>query len=221
MLSTPAQKFKIETQERSSLYYGQFRYSARFYLKHASCLRANDHSVIDSILAMRMRWPRSNDIIDETVVRNVHQVFDQLLGVQNDYKKTISSHWLYFYTNHIEDIETLNTGPMRQVGNVGQANVTRQHGTVSQVNPKYQYRTYCFSHKPTQYQMESLKQFVKNSGSDIKVSPGFRDCINGSKYIWIMDHYFIDYNDTKIQTMLALINPRLIRKTMPIVRINN
>jgi hypothetical protein len=220
-LSHPAQTFNFEIAGRDSLYYGKFRYMTRFYLKEASSLRGATHAEIDRTLDVRAHWRRNYDIISQEVKDNVHAAFDHLDNLPNPYKRTIFSDWVYFYTNHVEDIENLAQGPMSQRGPVTEAVITHEYGTLGRIDPKYKYRTYFTSHKPTAEQLETFRQFIRNCEDDVKVSPGFRLWLTSGRVRWIMDHHYIDHNDMKMLTMIALISPKLIRKTKPIVKINN
>ena len=211
-------KMIIKDDGRDSLYYGQFLYSARFYLKEATVLRKLDHAEIDSSLKMRSKW-NWKDITPETCDA-AHEVCDALLKISQPHKITIYSDWLYFYTNTLEDIAALDRPVFRCYGPVNRAVVTHAKGTIGHIDPKYKYRTYIRSHKPTHEQVESLRQLVENSGPDVKMSPGLRSWLKQSKYVWTWDHHYVDHNDMKIATMLALINPKFVRETKPIVRIN-
>lgn len=170
---------------------------------------------------MRSMWAWKHIEINDNIKKNVHTAFDQLKNITNPYKKTVYSNWVYFYTNDVDDINSLTNGPMKQVGSITQAVITHERGTVGHLDPKYKYRTYFTSHRPTPEQIETFHQFVTNCGDDVKISPGFKEWLNSNHRYWVLDHHYIDHNDTKILTMIALINPRLIRKTKPIVKVNN
>ena len=215
-LSTPTVNF--EDVRRDSLYYGQFLYMVRFYLKEATALRKLDHAWITETLSMRAQWGWKN--ITLNVTQAAHDACDALLSTTSPYKITIYSDWVYFYTNDLDDIEKLKQASMIQYGQIGRAVITHNKGTIGHLNPKHKYRTYLRSHKPTQEQVTSLRQLVTNSGDEIKISPGLRSWFEQTRYVWTWDHFYVDHNDMKIVTMLALINPKFVRQTKPIVRIN-
>lgn len=220
-LSTPTLKFNFESVGRDSFYYGQFRYMARFYLDKASTLRSSSHRDLDRTLDLlsARRW--NAPVVTDDIRENLHTVYDQLENLKNPHKKIIFAKWVYFYTNELQDIDSLSQGPMEMKGSVCEALITHQYGTIGQLNPKYKYRTYFSNHRPTVEQINTFRQFIENCGDEVKISPGFRDWLANQRIQWILDHYFIDHNDSKIITMIALINPQLIRKTKPIVKINN
>lgn len=215
-LSTPTINF--EDVRRDSLYYGQFLYMTRFYLKEASALRKLNHEWITEALSMRSQWGWKH--ITPNVTQAAHDACDALLSISNPHKITIYSDWIYFYTNDLADIEKLTQASMIQYGQIGRAVITHNKGTIGHLNPKHKYRTYLRSHKPTQEQVTSLRQLVENSEDEIKISPGLRSWFEQTRYVWTWDHFYVDHNDMKIVTMLALINPKFVRQTKPIVRIN-
>lgn len=216
---TPQHKF--DQVKRNDLFYGQFCYSARFYLKEASALRELNHESVDLTLNKRSNW--GNKTITSDDRKNVHETCATLLGLQNPYKTMISMNWLYFYTNNLSDIDSLcaNT-PMEKLGHVSEVVITHPKNTIGLKNPKHAYRTYVRSHRPTDQQKESLREFVKHNKKFIKISQGLRNFLKAKQPRYYMsDYYFIDHNDMKMVTALALMNPGLVRKTMPIVQINS
>ena len=220
-MSTPVKKFKFETTQRDSLYYKQFRYVGRFFLRESGALRYSSHSEIDRHLDMRASWRWRSTELSSEVRTNIYTVFDQLQTLSDDNKITIFANWIYLYTNDLADIDRLAVGPAQQRGSVTQAVISRPMGTVGQLNPQFKFRTYLKAYRPTTEQINALEQFVTNCGSELKISPGLRNWFASKNRLWLQDHFFIDHNDMKMATMIALINPKLIRKTKPIVKINN
>ena len=207
------------TENRGDLYYGQYLYQARFFLPEASCLRDLNHKTIEQTITWRIRWDkRFEDLKIQT--QNLHIVCDQLLALKNPYKKVIYQNWVYIYTSEFADIVNLSLGPMTLRGTV-QVNVVHAKDSVGLKHPKHKFRTFVRTHKPTKEQIYSLSAFVTAAGQDLRPSPSLRDFLTKQRYAWMQDHHFIDYNDPSMLTALALINPRLIRKTMPIVQVNN
>jgi hypothetical protein len=216
----PLQEFKVV--KRNSLYYGLYQYSAQFYIKEASALRILDHHAIDKTLDFRTSWSTHHVPHDDRVA--VHQACDSLLNIKNPYKTMVSYNWIYFYTNDIRDIDYLiATSQMRHIGEITTVEITHEKDTIGLKNPKYAYRTYIRSHRPTEQQIESLREFIKHGEQEIRASVGLREFLNRSKNrrYWMSDYYFVDHNDMKMVTALALMNPKLVRKTMPIVKVNN
>lgn len=209
----------IIEDRRNSLYYGKFRYVALFYIKEASALRSLDAKSIDRTIAFRNNWRAR---IDEHDRRKLHETAVHLTSLSNPYKTNISYNWIYFYTNSTKDIDFLATQTsLTKQGKTREAVVTHNKDVVGLRNPKHTFRTYIKSHRPEPHQRESLSSFVDNNSAEIRVSPGLRDFLKDKKLLWLSDGYFIDHNDMRMVTALALINPKLIRKTLPIVQVNS
>lgn len=209
----------IDEDRRNSLYYGQFRYVSLFFIKEASALRDLDARSIDRAVDFRNNW-RFRISVEER--QQLHEVAGYLTSLTNPFKTNISFNWIYFYTNNLEDIKLLATkSPLAKQGKIREAVITHSKDVVGLRNPQHLYRTYIKSHKPEPHQRESLKAFVENNGTEIRVSPGLRDFLKDNKRYWLNDGYFIDHNDERMITALALINPNLIRKTLPIVQVNS
>lgn len=212
---------EFEKAKRNDLYYGRFMYCARFFLREASALRELDHNKISQTLFFRSSW--SNKVIPDTDMQNVHNTCDSLLALENPFKTMVSVNWVYFYTNDIADIDYLcaNTA-MQQSGSIHQVVITHPKNTIGLKNPKHAYRTFVRSHKPTDQQKQSLQAFIKHNKKYIKVSNGLKDFLRSKHHRYYMaDYYYIDHSDMKMVTALALMNPGLVRKTMPIVQVNS
>ena len=218
-LSTHPQQFKIV--KRNSLYYNQYQYSAQFFLKEASCLRELDHSKIEKTMAFRAAWTVNR--VQPVDKEAVHKTCDLLLAIKNPFKTSISYNWIYFYTNHVADIHDLrNTGPMSCIGDITSVEITDPKHTIGLKDPKHVFRTYIKSHKPTTEQNECLRQFLKNNKKELKPSTSLMNFLTPkNRRFWASDYFFIDHNDMRMVTALALINPALIRKTLPIVQVNS
>jgi hypothetical protein len=154
-------------------------------------------------------------------------VCDQLLAVGEPFKSVIAGkNWIYFYTSDLEAVHTLSTGPARRVGTVSQAQVVCAKDTIALQNPQHAFRTYFRCHSPTVPQLEALMEFAQINHDELKVSLGLTKLFEHFSrqkhaYRWIMDYHYIDHNDMRLVTALALMHPRLVRKTKQIVQINN
>lgn len=209
----------IVKDKRNSLYYGQFRYVALFFLKEASVLRDLDARSIDRTIDFRNNW-KIRVTNDER--QRLHETAAHITSLTNPFKTNISYNWIYFYTNSLADIDILaRNSPLTKQGKIREVVITHDKSVVGLKNPQHLYRTYIKSHRPEPHQRESLKAFVDHNSSEIRVSPGLREFLNDNKRYWLTDGYFIDHNDQRMITALALINPNLIRKTLPIVQVNS
>lgn len=218
----------FEAVNRDSLFYNQFQYMTKFLLKEASALRTLDHAKIDQTLDFRTspgikKW-LGGEITAGTRL-DCHTVCDQLLQLKNPFKSVIMSPTcVYFYSSSLEDIDSLGHGPMYRFSTIAQANITRPKDTVGLNNPKHKYRTYFREQAATAQQVKNLDNFFKTNKEDLKISPGLKKFLTTDsqyRFPWITNYHYIDHNDMRLVTALALLNPRLVRKTKQIVMINN
>ena len=210
------------TEDRDDLYYGLYQYQARFWLSEASCLRELDHDKIDKVIAWRHTWLQYRRVsISQGAIEDLHTVCGQLQALENPYKKVIYQNYIYIYTNSTEDIAALGAGPLN-LRSTTRVNITHPKDTVGLQNPRHKFRTYVRSHKPTPEQCENLALFISAAGTDVRPSPGLKEFLGPkNQRLWMSDYYFVDHNEMSMVTALALMNPKLVRKTMPIVKVNN
>jgi hypothetical protein len=96
-----------------------------------------------------------------------------------------------------------------------QAVVCRPKDTVQLKNPKHEFRSYIKRTKLTDEQKTHLVNFLTNQPT-VRISPALNIWINGS-FHRTEDYFFIDHNEISWLTMLSLVRPDLIRKTMQII----
>jgi len=221
--------FKLIVKDK--LFYSQFEYCVRFHLDEVNCLRTLEHTHIDSMIERRIAWRRidqtmhrstpttvlsnqSNKITDATV-ENLHRLADVLLTTPTNFKLVVSAFTGYVYTNDLMLIDQVAKLPGVSHVEYSQAVVGRPRNTIQLKNPRHQFRTYFKIGKLTAEQKTHLKNFLANQ-TDIRISPALTQWIN-FKYTRTQDYFFIDYNEPVWPTMLSLVLPGLIRKTMQII----
>ena len=222
--------FKPIVKDR--LFYDQFEFCIKFHLEEVSCLRTLDHAQIDRMIERRIAWRsisntftqsspqitilsnRSN-AISETTVRNLHTLADALLTTAADFKLVVSAFTGYVYTNNLALIKKVANLPGIINTEYSQAIVGRPKNTIQLKDPKYQWRSYFKMSKLTNEQKSQLKGFLANQPA-VRLSPGLKQWID-TKFTRTQDYFFIDYNETLWLTMLGLVQPGLIRKTLAII----
>ena len=221
--------FKPVVKDR--LFYSQFEYCVRFHLEEVSCLRTLDHAQIDSMIERRIAWRSisqtmtnrplvtqlSNQAnkITETTVENLHVLADLLLTTQANFKLVVSAFTGYVYANDRMLIDQVAKLPGVYYVEYTQAVVGRPRDTIQLRDPKYQWRSYFKVGKLTTEQKTHLKNFLANQPG-IRISPALKNWIN-YKFTRTQDYFFIDYNEPAWLTMLGLVLPGLIRKTLEII----
>lgn len=222
------QNFKSIIKDR--LFYDRYEYCFCFTLAEANVLRGLKHELIDSRLNQRIewremarkRWRKTLDntvwnVITDEIRADLHTVCDVIINSGVDCKIAVSHHVTYLYTNDLPLIDQLRK--FRCLSNVHytRAVVNRPKNTVRLKKSLYTTRSYFNYTKITPQEKENLKNFFTNQKEHIRISPSLHVFLHEKPYQRTMDHYFIDYSDQQWLTMLALIRPGLIRKTLEIV----
>ena len=216
---------------KDRLFYSQFEYCVRFHLEEVSCLRTLDHAQIDSMIERRIAWrsisqtmtnrplitqlSNQSNKITETTVKNLHVLADLLLTTPANFKLVVSAFTGYVYANDRMLIDQVAKLPGVSYVEYTQAVVGRPRDTIQLRDPKYQWRSYFKVGKLTTEQKTHLKNFLANQPG-IRISPALKNWIN-YKFTRTQDYFFIDYNDPAWLTMLGLVLPGLIRKTLEII----
>ena len=220
--------FKPVVKDR--LFYDRYEYCIRFHLEEVNCLRTLDHAHIDRMIERRIAWRRidqtlsrpqitqlsnQSNKITEATVENLHTLANVLLTTPATFKLVVSVFTGYVYTNDLTLIDQLAKLPGMLNIEYNQAVVGRAKNTVALKNPQHQWRSYFKINKLSTEQKTHLKNFLANQPA-VRTSPALQQWMD-AKLIRTQDYFFIDYNETAWLTMLSLVQPGLIRKTLQIV----
>ena len=229
-------KFKLVVKDR--LFYNRFEYSIGFTLQEASALRDLRHDEIDQTMERRREWieiahqrwhktgtilgrqhniisRRRTEITDKTT-KDLHDLAELLLTTVTEFKLVVSVNQGHVYTNDLNLIDQLNQLDFLANKDYSQAEINRPKNTIRLKNPRHQYRSYFKITKLTADQKDHLMDFLYNQRNSIRVSPALQRWID-QPFNRTQDYFFVDYDTSSWLTMLALVNPGLIRKTMQII----
>lgn len=219
-----------EVQYRSQLFYGQYQYCLRGYQAEFFCLRNMDHGRIDHIVGLRRDWGQRMSIrqpgswywqameITEQDITNLHTMLDWLQADTRERKLVIAGSWFYIYSNDeslIEDIAQLPwlDGSKMKVSRV---EVRGKPGTVGLKHARHAMRSYFRSILLDDRRRDNLVRLLTQQ-QHIRMSPSLAYWTETARWHRTFDYHFIDHDDANIITLLALVEPRLIRRTLPIV----
>jgi len=218
--------FKTVASDR--LFYDHWQYCVHFRLAEVSALRDSLERVsIDDLLdrrqkwreRVRQRWPQNNfvrghDAITEQVRTDLYDFADFLTLTAEPYKMVINIDQCRIYSNSPNLLERIGRLPFVCNPRYSESKITRARNTITLKNAQYQYRSYFKNIKLTSAEKIQVDNFLK--GQEVRVSPALKEWID-SPFNRTQDYYFVDYNSELWLTMLALIRPGLIRKTVNIV----
>jgi hypothetical protein len=206
-------------------------------MDEASALRDLSHEEIDRTIERRREWrsiamqrwhktgqilgkqhnilgQRRKDITD-TTVKNLHTLAEVLLTTSTDFKLVVSANQGHVYTNDLALIDQLDQLNGLEHKSYSQANITRPRNTIQLKNPRHQFRSYFKIIKLTTEQKTHLTGFLLNQQT-VRLSPALDEWIVGP-FNRTQDYFFVDHDEMSWLTMLGLVRPSLIRKTMQII----
>jgi hypothetical protein len=228
------QPFKLIVKDR--LFYNRFEYAIGFHIDEASCLRELDHSYINSMIERRIAWrevaqqrsagsivghpghtilTRRHKEITEKTRGDLHGLANLLLTTFADFKLVVSVSNAHVYTNDQQLIDQISELSGVTQKDYARAVICRPKDTVRLKNPRHEFRSYIKRIKLTDDQKTHLINFLANQPT-ARISPAFTLWLL-SKFHRTQDYFFIDHNGMSWLTMLSLVHPGLIRKTMQII----
>jgi PII-like signaling protein len=224
-------KFRPVNKDR--LYYDCWQYCMSFFVPEASALRDLNHDAIDEIIRARRQWRqitkqrwekngtkiltnmmRRQEITDQNV-EDLHAV-TRVLESATDFKTVVSINTIWVYSNDLNLFQQLQDLPFVIDVVYTEAKIHRPRDTVVLKKTNHTQRTYFCSVKLTWQEKQHLVNFLENSSGAVRSSPSLMNWLAEEGYLRTQDYFFVDHNETSWLTMLNLVRPGLIRKTMQI-----
>ena len=147
-----------------------------------------------------------------------------MLAEHPDAKRVMGVGHITVYTNNLEFKDQLvNYGQQHSFVTIRHANVVYPPDTIALNDPKYKYRTYLRSRQVSDENIETLKTWLAAQEGEIAPSPGIKYFMEHRKtgYYYptnyTADHHYFDHNDMRYLTMLRMVLPVAIRKTVSII----
>ncbi|CAB4137781.1 hypothetical protein UFOVP328_82 [uncultured Caudovirales phage] len=219
--------FKTVASDR--WFYDHWQYCISFYLEEVNCLRGSLESAdIQELLEsrnrwrekVRSRWPHNNFVhthrtITDDVQENVCAFAEFLKLTMEPYKMVVSVDRCWIYTNDTNLLERIDRLPMVRNSRFSRAQIVRPKNTIAMRKPQHEYRSYFRSVKLFAQEKQHLVDFL-NSQTEVRTSPAFQDWAN-SPFNRTQDYFFVDHNSQQWLTMMSLVRPGLIRRTVQII----
>lgn len=231
-LSNTTQQFKTVAKDR--LFYNRFEYVMGFRLDEVSCLRTLEHDNIDFMMKRRREWrelsqhrllnakqnsarqSRVHKPITDQTVENLHTLAETLLTTDKDFKLVVSANQAWVYANNLVLFDCLDQLSILHCKTYSQAVITRPPNTIKLKNSIYSFRSYFKFSKLTGLQKDMLVDFLINQQTQVRLSPSLKHWID-QPFNRVQDYFFVDYQTASWTTMLSLVYPGLIRKTLHII----
>lgn len=214
---------KIKTETRGSLYFGEYKYCLKFYMPDVYTLRYRSHVKIDELLKYnlnrRINWGGSWHQHDGNVFgdsEHLHELLYLLDDLTENRKLTVQRHHGYLYSNNLDTINTVsNLGYVMPIET--KSVELAAPGTMKLKDPQHKYRTYFKTQRIRQEDKTRLAEFI-TAQSEVRPGPGFNDFLeNWTNYCYVQQNHFVDHNDLGVITMLQLVCPIKIKKTLELI----
>lgn len=210
---------------RAQPWFGRYSLCGHLQVRWAYALRGLDHAHIDRVIDYRRQWTdirinhggswrsESSAGIGIPQQDDLHSLCDFLL-TETDRKLVVESDRVSVYTNNHNFLERLARFPVGRFLWIAEIELAGEPGAVNLRSSTYQWRTYFRTQQIENQQRHSLRSYL-DSQPDIRIGPSLRYALD-NEYQKLHDFHFIDHNDHAVITMMSLIRPGLIRKTLPI-----
>jgi len=221
--------YKIESDHRSSLYYDQYEWCVTLQIAEANCLRNLEQKRFDQAILNAKRWRQ--EIVSYAQLPSerwtyekeqaLREARDCLLAETEPFKTVVSYNTVCIYTNHLVLADHLEADGF-ELRLVRQARLTKPANVVQLRESQYAYRTYFRERRINLEQRNMLANFLNSRRDTLRVSTALDNWVNGKFIGYVRNHsysrahYFVDHDHPNEGTMLSLVMPGIVRKTMPI-----
>ena len=227
--------YKVKKDERSSLYYSQYEYCVTLHISNASCLRYLQPVRFEAAIRNAKYWDeqdrggskqyRGRDVWEHTNKESaLRETRDILLEQAGAYKAVISFNVLNLYTNNVKladrFVELDNFAVRLHL--VRQAVITKPSGVVQLQESKHGYRTYLRERMYSRDQRDMLLNFFESRKDTLRPCGALMEWLRRNPRYYILNpnysrsYYFVDHDHPNEGTMISLVLPGIVRKTMPI-----
>jgi hypothetical protein len=226
---TPTQ-LKFEPVVRDRLFYDRFQYCLSFDLPEISCLRNHvfDPEIISKQLGNRRQWrdayrqglgarnPRTWRLITPKTEQDLLGLAQQLNSAQDSFKLVVSVDHGRVYSNSQCLLDQLSQLPQLINCAWSKAVIDRPRNSIKLKQPGHQLRSYFKFSVVGADQQTALIAFLKNQQGQVRLSPALTQWLEYPQHA-IREYFFVDHDHMSWLTMLCLVLPGVIRKTVQIV----
>ena len=136
-------------------------------------------------------------------------------------KLVFSGDWGYIYSNDKDLLQQIGNKKYVHTYYIKEAVVDRPKDTILLKSSDYRFRSFLREQLWTIDDKTRMLTYLENQ-PDIKIGRGFQHWLKyETRWLWTRRYHHFDHNDAKIELMLQLICPGIVRTTMPILEVNN
>jgi hypothetical protein len=215
------------------LFYDQWQYVLQFKQDHLCVIRgAPSQEVFKKTIAIkkewqsRRRWQEGAPTFTDQDIDNLQKTNEFLKNTVYPFKLVHSGDYGNLYTNNIELIDQLIVElPHIIINNkVRQAKAVLPKDVVRVRNPLAKYRTYFKERKLDGIKKDILLNWVKSQGHDVIPGPATLNWLKDQNLRWRSGwsrrYFYIEHSNLQYETMISMIIPGIVRKTVPVESID-
>ena len=211
----------LSTASRDRLFYDQYKYGICIGIEEAGCLRARSSDELLKTISYRnitrSRWGYTHkQVIEGVTVENLVAAWNELDRCRDRLKIVISYDTMYIYSNDLQTLEHLAKLPYVMLHSAVQAKLDRPRDVVLKTDPKFRLRSYFKDKILSNTECERLLSFFESRKDIFGITRGFKSSLQRYHAPYLQRHQFVEHDDPKDITMLSLVVPGIIRKTVPI-----
>jgi len=210
---------EFDPVSRDRRFYDLYEYGICVSLPEAGVLRAKTQAELVKSIGYRNQarssWSTKEQIAGE-VLQNLLLAFDEIDQVRSQIKLVVSYNIMYIYSNDVAVLQHLASLPYVNFCNAVQSVIDRPRDVILKTNPKFGYRSYFRERMLEDHERDNLINFLDSRTDCFGFTATLRQHLTRNRYHWVQRHHFVEHNDTKDITMLSLVVPGLIRKTVPV-----
>ena len=205
------------TNSRDRLYYNQYQYCMKFTLRGSGHSRTHDaDDIIAGIQNLNASPYFKTMSVSDSELAYLLAVNQELNTAAEQHRRITCYDSMQIYANDaalLERVRLLNT---ETDARYHEAIVDRPRDVLIRKQSKCLYRTYFKSTGVTQEASVRVKKFFLDRTDCFKFTPGFKYYLTRDTKMYFRDYFFVDHNSMAEITMLSLVCPGIVRKTVPI-----
>ena len=211
---------KFEPTSRDRMFYDKYEYGICIGIHEAGILRAKTLKEFEGAIEYR-NYTRSNfshrNLIDANTRQILLTAWNELDAVRESIKLIVSFNIMYVYSNNKTILKELANSPTFRFYSAVKSIVDKPRDVILKTDPKFKLRSYFKERNLSDDERNRLLEFIENREDSYGVTPYFKASLSRRhQYHWLQRHQFVEHNDAKDITMLSLVLPGLIRKTVSV-----
>lgn len=219
-------RYQKQIEHRDRLYYDAYQHSLAFHQAELYCIRGLPGGAqLDRYVKQRQYYENlsvgKHLTFTPEVVANLHQTQEFLKGTNIPFKLVVSNSYGNLYTNDPALVDRFCELSYVGIGNLRTAEVTMPRDTIVIRNPEFQYRTYFREREVSEDRKATLINWINAQQGEVRPSPATRQWLKQAPQNWrskyMQRYYYIEHDSLQYETMLSLIVPGHVRKTVPVI----